>query len=203
MKTKLTEDIEDYRSNWYDSDPIFVNRWSPRAMTGESVSDNDLMAMLEAAHWAPSSFNNQPWRFIYARRKDREWEIFFNLLTAGNKSWCRNASILVVIVSKSTFDRNGKPSRTSAYDTGAAWGMFALEGASRGLVVHGIQGFDYDRARKELKIPDGFEIQAMASVGIYGNAELLEEKNRSREKPSLRKDFSRIVARGKFTTDLL
>lgn len=202
MTVELSEHIEKYRKNIHGSNPIFKNRWSPRAMSGEEVEEEDLMAMLEAAHWAPSAFNNQPWRFLYACRNDADWKTFFNLLGDSNKTWCRNAGVLLVMVSKTTFDHNNKPSRTHAFDAGAAWGMFALEGASRGLVVHGMQGFDYDRAREELAIPDGFEVQAMAAVGIMADPKILGEKLREREKPSKRKEISKISARGRFIRKL-
>jgi nitroreductase len=203
MAIKLTDNIDQYRQNQFNSNSIFVNRWSPRAMTGESISEEDFMAMLEAAHWAPSAYNNQHWRFIYVFKDDPEWERFFSLLAEPNKVWCKNAAVLIVIASKTTFNHNGKPSRTHAYDTGAAWGMLALEGANRGLVVHGMQGFDYNRAKLELEIPDGFEVRAMAAVGILANPEILDEKSRQNEKPSSRKELSMISAQGKFTDELL
>ncbi len=197
--SKLTENISKYRQNLHGSNPIFINRWSPRAMTGESVSDDDLMAMFEAAHWAPSSFNNQPWRFIYARRGQPEWGRFFGLLVDANQTWCKDAGVLMVVVAKTTFDHNGKPARTHAFDAGAAWGMFALEGAMRGLVVHGMQGFDYDLAKIDLNIPDGYEVQAMVAVGVLADPAVLPEAQREREKPSQRKELTRVIAAGRFT----
>jgi len=198
----LTNDIEKFRPNAYGSDDIFRNRWSPRSMTGETIDDNDLMAMFEAAHWAPSSYNNQPWRFLYARRDDPEWETYFNLLVEFNQAWCKNAAALVVIVSKTTFDHNGKPSLTHSFDTGAAWGMLALEGSLRGLVVHGMQGFDYDRAKKDLDISDGYAVEAMAAVGVLGEPSRLPEDMADNEKPNRRKDLLRIAGKGAFTDSL-
>ena len=192
MAVKLSDKIKDNRQNQYGSNPLFINRWSPRAMTGEAVAENDFMAMLEAAHWAPSAFNNQPWRFIYAFRNDPEWDTFFNLLGEFNQTWCKDAAVLVAIASKTTFDHNDKPSITHAFDTGSAWGMFALEGAHRGLVVHGMQGFDYQQAKSELGIPDGFEVQVMAAVGVLADPSVLDEKNRERETPSPRKELKQI-----------
>ncbi len=195
---KLTDQIPQFRQNRFGSNTIFINRWSPRAMTGETIADEVLMALFEAAHWAPSSNNNQPWRFIYARRDTPDWNKFLGLLAEGNRVWCQNAAVLMVMIAKTTFD-NGKPARTHAFDTGAAWGMFALEGASRGLVVHGMQGFDYDRAKSELGVPDGYEVQAMAAVGVLADSATLTEPYREREKPSTRKELSGIAAEGGFT----
>ncbi|MFA6413612.1 MAG: nitroreductase family protein, partial [Syntrophales bacterium] len=90
---------------------IFLDRWSPRAMSGGEISETEIMSLFEAARWAPSANNNQPWRILYARRNTEHWPLFFNLLTDSNKIWAKNSSALLVIVSKNTFD-NGKPSRT-------------------------------------------------------------------------------------------
>ncbi len=199
---ELTQDISSVRPNTYNSNEIFRNRWSPRAMTGESISDENLNAMFEAAHWAPSAFNNQPWRFLYAKQGEQEWDTFFGLLVEANQAWCKNASALLVIVSKTTFDHNGKPMPTHAYDTGSAWGSFALEGAARGLVVHGMAGFEYGKVKEVLNIPDGFEVQAMAAVGVIAKPEVLPEQMQEFEKPSGRKDFKNIIVKGAFTDDL-
>ncbi|MGH7802401.1 MAG: nitroreductase family protein, partial [Thermodesulfobacteriota bacterium] len=140
-------DVKEYRKPEYPVDEIFLKRWSPRAMSGEEISEDELMSLFEAARWAPSSYNNQPWRFLYARRNTKNWELFFNLMTEGNKIWAKKAAALIVIASKKTFDYNGSPSRTHSFDAGAAWQNLALQGSLQGLVVHGMQGFDYDKAR--------------------------------------------------------
>ena len=180
--------------------PIFPQRWSPRAMSGEPVTEEELNALFEAARWAPSAYNNQPWRFLYARRDTANWNLFFDLLVEPNKVWCKNAGALLVILSKTTFDFNGKPSRTHSYDAGAAWGYFALQGSASGLVVHGMQGFDYDRARTVLAVPDDYQVEAMTAVGRPGRKEDLPEDLQKREAPSDRKKVDRIAWEGKFRT---
>jgi len=154
-----------HRKPEYDIDPIFVNRWSPLAMSGEPLDEKDLMPLFEAARWAPSSYNNQSWRFIYAKRGTPAWERFFDLLWDGNKPWAKNAGAFVLIISKTTFDMNGKPSKTHSFDTGAAWENLALEGSRRGLAVHPMEGFDYDKAREACRIPDGYQVEAMIAIG--------------------------------------
>lgn len=191
---KLTDNLDRFRTNAHASHDIFRSRWSPRSMTGEPVSAGDLMAMFEAAHWAPSANNNQPWRFIYVTRDHPAWDTFLGLLVESNKRWCKNAGVLVVVVSKTTFDHNNKPMRTHAFDTGAAWGMFALEGARRNLVVHGMQGFDYDKAKEVLEIPDGYQVQMMAAVGVLAERSTLPNDLAEREKPSGRKDLANLIA---------
>jgi len=146
--------VKEHREAEYPVDDIFINRWSPRAMSGDPVSKDELMSLIEAARWAPSSFNNQSWRFLYSLKGSNTWDTYFNLLLEGNQTWVKNAGALVVILSKTTFDYNGKPSKTHAFDSGAAWQNFALQGSINGLVIHGMQGFDYDKAKSELQIPD-------------------------------------------------
>jgi nitroreductase len=192
-------DISDFRRPDFDIDRIFLNRWSPRSMSGDEISRELLFSLFEAARWAPSSNNNQPWRFIFARRNTDCWPVFFDLLTEQNKIWAKNAAVLIVVISKKTFDYNEKPARTHSYDAGAAWENFALQGSLKALVVHGMQGFDYDKARKTLNIPDVFEVEAMIAVGMPGRKEQLPEALQEREMPSPRKNLSEIVMEGSFT----
>src|SRR5258705_11052708 len=149
-------------------EPLLIDRWSPRAMSGEEISEEELMGLLEAARWAPSSFNAQQWRALYARRRTEHWPVFFDLLVDANKSWAKNAAVLVVFISRKTFDHDDEPSRTHSYDTGAASENFALQGFRQSLVVHGMEGFDYERARVQLRIPDEFRMEAMDAVGRPG-----------------------------------
>jgi nitroreductase len=178
-------------------DTIFLDRWSPRAMSGEAVPEEELMVLFEAARWAPSSFNNQPWRILYARRDTEHWPLFVDLLVEANRVWAENAAALLVFVSKTTFD-NGKPSVTHSYDCGAAWENLALQGSLKGYVVHGMQGFDYERAKTALHIPDGFQVEAMAAVGRPGAKESLPEKLREREEPNDRRKLSDTIFEGPF-----
>src|SRR3954468_20690248 len=169
---------------------LFVDRWSPRALSGESVTEEELLKLFEAARWAPSSYNNQPWRILYARRDTEHWDTFLGLLVEGNRVWAKDAGALVLFVSKETFDFNGQPYPTHSFDTGAAWENLALQATRMGLVTHGMQGFDYERARTELNIPEGFRVEAMIAVGRPGDPAKLPEKVREREKPSDRKPLS-------------
>ena len=189
--------VYDFRKRENAVDEIFINRWSPRAMSAEALDEATLRTLLEAARWAPSSNNNQPWRFIYARRDTPHWERFFNLLDEGNQNWAINAAVLMVVVSKATFD-SGKPSRTHSFDTGAAWLSLALQGSMKGLVVHGMQGFSYERAQKELQVPDGYTVEAMIAIGKPGRKEVLPEYQQKREFPSSRKTIPEIAMEGFF-----
>ena len=177
---------------------LLLDRWSPRAMSGEEVAEEELMRLFEAARWAPSSFNAQQWRVLYARRGTEHWPVFFELLVDANTSWAKNAAVLVLFISRKAFDYNDEPSITHSYDTGAAWENFALQGFHQGLVVHGMEGFDYERARGELHIPEQFQIEAMAAVGRPGAKELLPDKLQKRESPNDRRRLAESICEGPF-----
>ena len=195
----LTDESKAHRKPGHDVLPLFINRWSPRSMTGEAIADGDFLALFEAARWAPSSFNAQPWRFITARRQDAEtFAKFVSLLAPGNKDWAKDAAVLVVVVTRQTFERNNKPSVTHAFDAGAAWENLALEATRRGLVTHGMEGFDYARAKTELGVPDEFEVNAMIAIGKRGPREKLPEKVRAMEQPNDRKPLREILFNGAF-----
>jgi nitroreductase len=191
-------EIGAFRKTEHGVDERFLNRWSPRAMSGGLIEKETLLGLFEAARWAPSSNNNQPWRFLYARRETDRWPLFFDLLTESNRIWAIRAAVLIVVISKTTFDYNDKPARTHSFDAGAAWENLALQGALKGLVVHGMQGFDYDRAKETLRIPDGYQVEAMVSIGMPGRKEDLPENLREREFPSGRKSLADVVEEGFF-----
>jgi nitroreductase len=188
----------DVRRADHPIDTLFLDRWSPRAMTGEPIDERELLVLFEAARWAPSSGNSQPWRFLYARRDTEHWPVFFDLLVEGNRTWCHNAAALVVFVSRTTHERTGRPLKTHSYDTGSAWVSFALQGWLKGLVVHGMAGFDYARAKTTLNVPDDFTVEAMAAVGRSGPKEDLPPQHLQREFPSTRKPLAELVSAGPY-----
>lgn len=188
----------DVRKSENPVDELFLNRWSPRAMSGEEISEADLLTLFEAARWAPSSYNNQPWRIMYARRGTEHWQTFFDLLVEGNQAWAKDAAALILFASKTTFDFNGETYPTHSFDTGAAWENLALQGSLKGFVVHGMQGFDYEQARTALGIPEEYRVEAMAAVGMPGPKENLPEKMREGESPSARKPLADTVREGPF-----
>lgn len=194
----MSEDLKYTRTPTHDINSLVLNRWSPRSMTGQPLSDEELLPLFEAARWAPSSFNSQPWRILYAKRDTPEWDRFFDLLIDFNKAWCKNAAALVVMVSRDTFEHNDKPSITHSYDTGAAWMAIALEGASRGLVVHGMSGFDFDKAKDTLNIPEGYTVEAMAAIGKKAPKDNLPPEMAEREAPSGRKPLDELIYEGGF-----
>jgi len=167
-------------------------------MSGEKLPDEELFSLFEAARWAPSSYNNQLWRFIYAKRDTEHWEKLFNFLVEGNQSWVKDAAVILVLISKSTSDQNGSFMRTHSFDAGSAWENLALQGSINGLVVHGMQGFDYEKATSELNVPDEYKVEMMIAIGKPGSPEILPEKLQEIEKPSGRKNIKEIVNEGEF-----
>lgn len=187
------------RATEYDSlNDIFLKRNSPRAMSGEAITEEEMMTLFEAARWAPSSMNAQPWRFIYVLKGDPEFDKFLSFLFDANKIWCKNASVLIVTISNKNFD-NGSPSTSHSFDAGAAWENLALQASTMGFVTHGLGGINYEMIKKELAISDNYNVEMMIAVGKPGKVEELPEPLREREKPSDRKNLEEIVSRGKFS----
>lgn len=181
------------RKSNYPVHELILNRWSARAFSTEPITDLELMTIFEAATWAQNSFDNQPWRFIYARHESNHWKKFVNLLVPGNKIWAQHARVLVLVISKKIFDYDGRPSITHTFDTGAACQNMSLQAAYLDIVCHGMEGFDYDAARTVFSISDLYRVEAMFALGKLGDTRDLPEKLREREKPSDRKPLKEIV----------
>jgi nitroreductase len=183
-------------------DKLFLERWSPRAFTGEEISEGTLRTLFEAARWAPSAFNAQPWRFLYARRDNAHWDKFLNLLIPFNQSWAKTASALVFIISEETTAVPGKegrvPSHSHSFDAGAAWAQLSLQATLLGWHTHGMTGIEFDRVYTELKIPAGFRVEAAVAIGKQGPKTLLPEALQEREVPSGRKPVTEIALEGGF-----
>lgn len=180
----------------YDVNDIFLNRYSPRAMSGERISKEELMTMFEAARWAPSSRNEQPWRFLYAHRETSDFELFLSFLLESNQTWCKNAGVLVIGLSKKT-SSDGTINSKHSLDTGSAWENIALQGTHMGLVIHGMGGYNEELLKTELQIPEDYQVELMIAIGRHGNIEDLPEKLQQREGPSQRKNLDEIVFEGK------
>jgi nitroreductase len=178
--------------------PIIISRWSQRAMSGEMVSEEELMSLFEAARWAPSSYNGQPWRYIYARKASQAWDQMFDLLDDTNKLWCVNAAVLMILVSRTHFELSGKLDRSHALNAGASWQNLALQGNALGLAVRGMQDFDYERASSRFGIDPLFAVQMMIAVGRPGSSANLPEALRAKDTPTLRKPVSAIAFENRF-----
>jgi nitroreductase len=190
------------RSTDYPIDALFLQRWSPRSFTGAPMPEDELFTILDAARWAPSAFNSQPWRFIYARRDTEHWPKLLGLLTESNQLWARNASVLVILVSKTTVLPRGAdkevPSWSHSVDAGAAWCSLALQATRSGWAAHGMVGFDKERAATELGVPDGYRVEIAIAIGQQGDKALLPESLQAREVPNDRLPLREVVSEGHF-----
>lgn len=185
----------------YPINSVFLERWSPRAFDGSDMPEEHLLSILEAARWAPSAFNVQPWRFLYAFRGDENWKRFLGLLIPWNQEWAETASVLLYILSDSVTETKWggeQISHSHSFDAGAAWACLALQASLMGYQAHGMSGVDFDRARTELALPDRFRIEAAAVVGRIGDPAILSEKLRARETPSSRKSVAEFAYPGNF-----
>ena len=186
------------RKPLYPVADIFVNRWSSRAFSDEPITSDELMPLFEAARWAPSAYNEQPWRFVYTHRETKLWHELLATMIPVNQSWAKNSSILVVVLSKNFFDRTGEASHTHTFDAGAAWMSLALQASINGLAVHCIGGFDYDKVKDILNVPPEFKIEVMVVIGKSGTKTGLSPELQARETPNERKPLSEIVFEDSF-----
>ncbi|GBD32579.1 malonic semialdehyde reductase RutE [bacterium HR33] len=173
--------------------PLIAGRWSPRAFADKPVETEKLRSLFEAARWAPSSYNEQPWRFWVATREDPEaLERLQSYLTEGN-AWAKSAPVLVLSAYRTHRERDGRPNRVALRDLGAAEQNMAIQAFAMGLVMHQMEGFDRERAKREL-LPEGFEPGTMSAIGYLADPETLPERLRERElRPRTRKPLGEIV----------
>ena len=191
---QLTSEVKEYRKAEHSVSPLFLNRWSPRAYSDRKISDDDLYRVLEAAHWAPSSFNDQPWRFIIAKTEP-QLKIFHAFLNPFNRAWAEKAPVLVLVASSKRRD-NGDPNGAHVFDSGTAWGYLAIQATLLGLSTHAIGGFDKDKARNLLNVPDDFDLHAVITIGYRGEKEVLDKNLQERENPSVRRPLKEVVFEG-------
>ena len=191
-----------HREAEHPIDPLFLERWSPRAFVEQALSEEELLTILEAGRWAPSSYNSQPWRFLYARRDTPHWAKFLGLLGDFNRSWAQRAGALVVMVSSETMRPPGAdkdvPSYSHSFDAGAAWALIALQATRSGFQAHGMVGFDHARAFTELNVPAGFRVEAAIAIGRTADKSVLPEGLQAREAPSGRNPLAASALEGGF-----
>ena len=185
----------------HDIDPIFLNRWSPRAFTGEAMPRDLLMSLFEAARWAPSAFNGQPRRFVYAHRGTPEGEPLFGALMEYNQAWVANASVLAFCLSDRFRRKPGAEpaeNRSHSFDAGAAWACLALQAHHIGWAAHGMGGFHVDKAHAATGAPESdYRVEAAIAIGRPTDASVLPESFRAREVPSGREPLERFVFEGR------
>jgi nitroreductase len=170
------------------------NRWSPRAFDPHHpVKEEDLLGIMEAARYAPSCFNEQPWRYIVAVSGEEDYEKIQGVLNETNREWASRAPVLMIIASRKHFAKNGKENRWHLFDAGTSWGYLSLEAQRRGLHTHAMGGFSVERAREVFDIGDDCSIIAVVALGYYGNKEDLSPELLQKERPGLRKPTREIL----------
>jgi len=179
---------------------LIRDRWSPRAFVDKPVEPAVLASLFEAARWAPSSSNEQPWAYLVATKDDSEnFAKTLSVLVDFNAGWAKAASVLVLAVSALKFRANGNPNRNAFYDTGAATALLSMEATARGLAVHQMAGFDPAKAKQVFEIPDDWETIAAIAIGYPGHPDSLPEKLRDREvAPRSRKPLTEFVMSGRW-----
>ncbi|CDO37336.1 MULTISPECIES: nitroreductase family protein [Novosphingobium] len=179
---------------------LIVERWSPRAFDGSEISQEDLEVILEAAGWAPSAYNVQPWTFLYARKGDANWDLLLSQLVEFNQGWAKDASALVFIVSDKYMrsDEGNTDNHSHSFDAGAAWAMAALQAQAMGYHTHGMTGIKFGEAEAALGVPEDHRLEAAFVIGRKGPKEVLPEFLQEREVPVGRKPVSEIARAGKF-----
>jgi len=161
---------------------LLARRWSPRAFDERPIEEDKLRSLFEAARWAPSSNNEQPWRFILASKDDEsQRDRFLACLLEGNRKWASRAPVLILSVASLNFEDDGRPNRHALHDTGMAVENMMLQAVALGLIVHPMAGFDTEKARADLKIPLGHEPVVMIAVGYPGDPSLLSDYLQQRE----------------------
>ncbi|WP_028080132.1 nitroreductase family protein [Solimonas soli] len=188
------------REPQHEIEPLFHTRWSARAFTGEAIADATLYTLFEAARWAPSGGNGQPWRFVYIKRDHVDWPLFLGFLNERNRIWASRAAALVLLVSRQEREtpEGPKPARSHSFDAGAAWSNFAHQAHLLGWGTRAMGGFDLARTRTALQIPEVYALEVFIAVGRVGDVEMLPEDLRALEKPNGRLPLDAIVSEGRF-----
>ncbi|NQX64688.1 nitroreductase family protein [Paenibacillus alba] len=196
MTSSLPTEIETNRQPDHEINPQFLTRWSPRSFTNQEVTEDVLLSLFEAARWAPSGSNLQPWRFIIARTDEQKAK-FHEFIMPANREWCEKAPVLALVISHTKTAR-GDNNPSHQFDAGTAWGYLALEANNQGLVTHAMGGFHRDQAREALQIPEDYDIHAVIAIGYRGSVDALAEKFQERETPSTRRPLNELLFSGEF-----
>lgn len=174
--------------------PVILERWSPRAFADRDVSPADLKTIFEAGRWAPSSYNEQPWRFFVGYRNSQTYKKIFDALVPFNQDWAKGAPVLILGIAKTRFSNNGSPNNYAAHDLGAAMGLMALQATAMGFAAHQMAGFDWVKARESFEIPETYTMGSVMALGYQGELANLADKFQAQEQsPRSRKPLSEIV----------
>ncbi len=186
--------MEKQADTQYQIHDLLRRRWSPRAFDDRPIEPEKLQSLFEAARWAPSSNNGQPWRFLVGVKENKaEYDRLFNCLVEGNQQWASRAPVLLLSVATLQFE-DGSMNRHALHDTGMATENLVIQATALGLVAHLMAGFRIDQARADCQIPEGYEPVAMMAIGYPGDPALLPDRLRAREgQPRVRRPVTEFV----------
>jgi len=188
--------LENPRVPEVEVDAMFVDRWSPRSFDPAPLGEDQIAALFEAARWAPSCFNEQPWLFCYATGEN-ERQRYLGALVEKNRAWAQHAPLLVFVVARSQFRSNGKPNRHAAFDAGAAWMSLAIQARRLGLYAHAMAGFSVEKAHEILALDDeNYQVMAAVAVGRRSDPAALPEDLEKVEHPNERKPLDEVMRKG-------
>ena len=198
--TAMNAPVANLRVPTHPVDAQFLNRWSPRAFSEATMTEPEVLSVLEAARWAPSASNNQPWRFVWGLRGDAGFAAILDGLVPFNQMWAGKAAALVMVASKTTVAGNEGEAANPyhAFDTGTSWGHLALQAHLNGFITHGMAGFDHVKMAANLHLPEGYALHAAVAIGRQGDAAGLPDMLRAREVQSGRLALSEVARHGSF-----
>ena len=177
----------------WDIDSMFTDRWSPRAFASDPLSDREIQTLFEAARWAPSCFNEQPWRFVYATEPEERAKLV-SCLVAKNQLWAERAPLLMFVLARRNFQKTGKENRHAPYDAGAAWMALALQARKLGLYAHAMAGFNQEKAYEVLGASrEEYLVMAAIAVGRKTEDSGLPDDLRAMENPNSRKPHAEVA----------
>ena len=187
------------KSDSKELDSMFLERWSPRAFSSDTISDEHLNTLFEAARWSPSCFNEQPWHYVYAK-SESDLARFQSILVDANKVWASSAPVLVIAFNRKQFAHNNKPNRWAEFDSGAAWMSLALQANKLGLHCHGMGGFDLDKAYEVANVDaEQYNVICVIAIGKMTSAEGLPANLKEKESPNDRKPITEFISEGKMS----
>ncbi|MEM9063022.1 MAG: nitroreductase family protein [Pseudomonadota bacterium] len=194
--------MDHMRTSNFPIEPLFLSRWSPRAYDAAVLPEHHLLTILEAGRWAPSAYNIQPWRFLYARRDDELWPDFLSVLDPFNRRWAADASALIFVLSDTVMpgdgDRPDAISHYNSFDAGAAWANIALQATALGYSAHAMAGLVFSEAPAVLRFPSRYKLEIGISIGRRAERDRLPADLRAGETPSDRMPLNRIAFPGRF-----
>lgn len=187
--------MEKFAATEIEIHELIKKRWSPRAFSTKKIEKKSLIKILDAARWSASCFNEQPWRFIVGMKdQDKKWQNIYDVLAEGNQIWCKNAPILMLLVTKKTFTHNQKPNQWSDYDLGQAAAYISIQALTENIFVHQMGGFSASKARELFSIPEDFEPKTAMALGYPGHPDMLpDDLKKSELAPRKRRKLNELV----------